>query len=239
LAWSADLTDFPWLREKLEVACFDMDGTLLNSGVFGVLAITRAFEKLIAAGRLPGLACPPQPEAIRAQIGKPPAVFYKDLLPPALQERSHELHKQTTANELAALADGSGGLFEGTLEVLETLRSSGLRLMLVSNCSQEYLDGVVSTFRLGRWFEYAHCVGDHPPPGRTKSSLVAAGLKQLGVKRGVMVGDRIHDGEAAEANSLWFVGCTYGYGKPEEFAHASALIDDIRRLPEVLGAKHA
>ena len=49
-----------------------MDGTLLNSGVFGVSAITRAFEKLIGAGRLPGLACPPQPEAIRAQIGKPP-----------------------------------------------------------------------------------------------------------------------------------------------------------------------
>ncbi len=226
---------YPWTTARPQVVCFDMDGTLLNSGVFGVKAITRAFDSLIAAGRLPGLKAPPPPELIKAQIGKPPSVFYRDLLPPPLQERSHELHEQTTRNELASLSDGSGGLFEGTLDVLETLKQSGLKLALVSNCSQAYLDGVVGTFKLMRWLDYAQCVGDHPPPERTKTNLVAAGLKQLGVKRGFMVGDRIHDGEAALANNLWFIGCTYGYGKREEFAEAAALIADIRELPALLG----
>ncbi|MBV6516892.1 MAG: Phosphoglycolate phosphatase [Planctomycetes bacterium] len=224
----------PRLAGPLEVACFDMDGTLLNSGVFGVRAITSAFESLIAAGRLPGLKQPPAPELIKAQIGKPPSLFYRDLLPAALQERAHELHAQTTRNELAALADGSGGLFDGTLDVLDTLKQRGLRLMLVSNCSQAYLDGVVATFQLTRWLDYAQCVGDHPEAGRNKVSLVGAGLRLLNVRQGVMVGDRIHDGEAALANGLSFIGCTYGYGKSDEFKDAAALIDDIRQLPGLL-----
>ena len=224
-----------WIENRPQVICFDMDGTLLNSGLFGVLAITRAFEALIAAGRLPGLAEAPSPDLIKAQIGKPPSVFYRDLLPPALQERAPELHTQTTRNELAALAEGSGGLFEGTLDVLDMLKKAGLKLMLVSNCSQAYLDGVVSTFKLMRWLDYAQCVGDHPPEDRTKTSLVRAGLNQLGVSRGAMVGDRIHDGEAAQANGLWFIGCTYGYGQRAEFASAKALINDIRELPGLLG----
>ena len=226
---------YPWTKTRPQVICFDMDGTLLNSGVFGVKAITKAFETLMAAGRLPGLKAAPPPELIKAQIGKPPSVFYRELLPPALQERSHELHAQTTRNELAALADGSGGLFEGTLDVLANLKQAGLKLMLVSNCSQAYLDGVVNTFHLMRWLDYSQCVGDHPPKDRTKTNLVRAGLRELGVSHGAMVGDRIHDGEAAQANGLWFIGCTYGYGKREEFATATALMADIRELPGLFG----
>ena len=30
---------YPWTRTPPQVICFDMDGTLLNSGVFGVRAI--------------------------------------------------------------------------------------------------------------------------------------------------------------------------------------------------------
>lgn len=226
---------YPWTTTRPQVICFDMDGTLLNSGVFGVRAITHAFEALIAAGRLPGLKAPPLPDLIKAQIGKPPSVFYRDLLPPELQERAHELHAQTTRNELAALQDGSGGLFEGTLDVLDKLKQAGLKLMLVSNCSQAYLDGVVGTFQLMRWLDYSQCVGDHPPKDRTKINLVGAGLRALRVSQGAMVGDRIHDGEAAKANGLWFIGCTYGYGKSDEFAEAASLIADIRELPALLG----
>lgn len=226
---------YPWTGKRLEAAVFDMDGTLLNSGVFGVRAIQNAFREMINSGRLEGLKQPPTPEMIKLQIGKPPAVFYRDLLPPSLQDRAHELHAHTTRNELAALADGSGGLFEGSVEVLQKLHGAGLKLLLVSNCSQAYLDGVVGTFGLERFLVYAQCVGDHPPPGRTKDALVGQGLREAGARVGVMVGDRVHDSDAARANGLWFVGCTYGYGRPEEFKDAAAKIADIRELPGMLG----
>ncbi|MCC6573571.1 MAG: HAD family hydrolase [Planctomycetes bacterium] len=229
------MPDYPWSKKKLQAVVFDMDGTLLNSGIFGVRAIQRAFRTLIDRGRLPGVTAPPSPEMIKLQIGKPPGVFYKDLLPPELRAQSRDLHTETTRNELAALADGSGGLFDGAVDVLDKLKRAGLKLLLVSNCSEAYIEGVVSTFGLDRLLDYSACVGDHPPTGRTKSALVGEGLKLVGAEVGVMVGDRVHDAEAAKDNGLWFIGCTYGYGKPEEFKDAAVKITDIRDLPKVLG----
>jgi adenosylhomocysteine nucleosidase len=217
-----------------EVVVFDMDGTLLNSGDFGVIAVTRAFETLIAAGRLPGLASPPAAALIRAQIGKPPSVFYRDLLPHELQGVAGELHTQTTIHEREFLANGMGQLFDGALEVLDQLKRAGLKLALVSNCSKPYMDWVVEAFRLDRWLDHRDCVGDKSIPGRNKPALVGAALRALGVSRGFMVGDRFHDADAAKANGLSFIGCTYGYGTREELGEATAWIGDIRELPRAL-----
>ncbi|MBX3459281.1 MAG: HAD family hydrolase [Planctomycetes bacterium] len=225
---------YPWHHEQPEAVVFDMDGTLLNSGDFGVVAITRAFESMIAQGRLPGVDAPPPPQAIREQIGKPPAVFYRELLPDTFQHVHAELHHQTTLHEREFLTTGVGNLFEGTLEVLQALKASGLRLALVSNCSRPYMDCVVEVFGLDRWLEHRDCVGDKSIPGRNKSALVGQALQAMGARRGLMVGDRVHDAEAAQANGLWFVACTYGYGRDEEFASAHARINDIRHLPGLL-----
>lgn len=225
---------YPWTGQSLDIAVFDMDGTLLNSGDFGVIAITRAFESLIAAGRLPGLAVAPAATLIRAQIGKPPSEFYRALLPPQLQERAPELHGQATIHEQEFLRTGIGQLFDGTLDVLRALKQRGLKLALVSNCSQPYMDAVVEAFALDELLDFRDCVGDKSIPGRNKTALVGKALATLGASKGIMAGDRYHDAEAAKANGLWFIGCTYGYGEAQEFEGAAATINDIRKLPGLL-----
>ena len=70
----------------------DFSVTLLNSGDFGVRAIRLAFEQMIALGDLPGLAQAPADDLIRAQIGKPPHEFYRDLLPAGSQHLATHLH---------------------------------------------------------------------------------------------------------------------------------------------------
>lgn len=225
---------YPWTGHSLDIAVFDMDGTLLNSGDFGVIAITRAFESLIGDGRLPGLGHAPEASLIRAQIGKPPSEFYRALLPAALQERAAELHKQATIHEQEFLRSGVGQLFDGALDVLQALKDRGLKLALVSNCSKPYMDAVVEAFALERLLDFRDCVGDKSIPGRNKTALVSRALATLDAAKGIMAGDRYHDAEAAKANGLWFIGCTYGYGTPEEFKGAEATIDDIRMLPELL-----
>jgi phosphoglycolate phosphatase len=225
---------YPWSGLPVEVAVFDMDGTLLNSGDFGVIAVTRAFESLIAAGRLPGLGNAPAAASIRAQIGKPPDVFYRALLPSSLQERAIELHQQTLAHEREFLKSGVGRLFDGALDVLHELKARRIKLALVSNCSRSYMDAVVEAFSLDALLDFRDCVGDKSLPGRDKSALVGNALDVLGVRRGVMVGDRFHDADAAKANGLWFIGCRYGYGEEHEFNGAAAMLDDIRQLPGLL-----
>jgi phosphoglycolate phosphatase len=222
----------PWTGKQLDCVAFDMDGTLLNSGDFGVRAILLAFDELIDAGQLPGMTAPPSADAIRAQIGKPPPLFYEELLPADLKSKARVLHRIAGENERQALRDGTGRMFKGARDVLAGLRARGLKLLVVSNCSQDYMDAVVETFALDKLLDF------HAAAGRdkavNKTGELGRGLNELGVSRGIMVGDRIHDGEAARANGLWFVGCTYGYGTREELAGADALIDDIRKLPAVL-----
>lgn len=209
-----------------------MDGTLLNSGDFGVRAIRLAFEQMIALGDLPGLAKAPADDQIRAQIGKPPHEFYRDLLPPDSQHLAKHLHSIAGANERAFLKQGTGKLFDGALDVLRDLRGRGLKLLLVSNCTQDYMDAVVETFALDELLHFRSAVGRDPK--RTKSGELGRGLAEVGAKTAIMVGDRHHDGEAARANGAWFVACTYGYGKPDEFTGADAMIGDIRELLKLL-----
>jgi len=224
---------YPWQQSRLDAVAFDMDGTLLNSGGFGVRAIRLAFEQMIALGDLPGLASAPPDDLIRAQIGKPPHEFYRDLLPEGSRHQAGHLHSIAGANERAFLKQGQGGLFDGVPEVLSGLHARGLKLLLVSNCTQDYLDAVVGTFSLDRLLHFRSAVGRDAR--LTKTAELARGLAEVGAKTAVMVGDRHHDLEAARANHLWFIACRYGYGKPEEFLGANAGIDDIRQLPALIG----
>lgn len=224
---------FPWQQAWLDAVAFDMDGTLLNSGVFGVRAIKLAFEQMIALGDLPGLATAPPDELIRAQIGKPPHEFYRDLLPDGSRHQAGHLHSIAGANERAFLKQGQGRLFDGAQEVLSGLHARGHKLLLVSNCTQDYMDAVVDTFALDRLLHFRSAVGRDAR--LTKTAELARGLAEVGARTAVMVGDRHHDLEAARANGVWFIACTYGYGKPEEFAGAQASINDIRDLPGLIG----
>jgi len=221
-----------FMGRALDAVALDMDGTLLDSGKFGVAAIRKAFEKLIAEGVVSGIRRPPTDAAIRAQIGKPPHTFYRDLLPEPDRHRVVDLHHWAGLFEREALADGSGQLFEGARESLELLRAAGLKLLLVSNCSEIYMDAVVEAFDLGRLLDVRAAAGRSERVSKT--SELARGLAEVGADWGVMVGDRGFDLEAARANALGFVGCRYGYGPADELEGADALIDDIRDLPALL-----
>lgn len=224
--------NYPWTGKSLDCVAFDMDGTLLNSGDFGARAIQLAFESMINAGDLPGMDAPPSEDAIRAQIGKPPYVFYAELLPEPLKHKAMDLHREASANEKAFLKDGSGKLFEGAREVLAGLKDRGLKLLLVSNCSQDYLDAVVDTFALDDLLDFRAAAGRSREV--SKPGELQRGLTEVGATTGLMVGDRIHDHEAAKACGLWFIGCTYGYGPHTELANADVLIDDIRELSSLI-----
>ena len=194
---------------RISAVGFDMDGTLLNSGTFGVTAIQRAFADLIADGRLHGVTEPASSDAIRAQIGKPPWEFYCSLLPVALHERAGELHHRATVHENEMLRSGDGHLFDGVTDVLAALKEEGRKLLLVSNCSQAYMDTVVEVHGLDTWLDYRACVGD--TPGKTKSGLLAKGLAEVEALTGaVFIGDRSSDSDAARDCGIEFLGRVVG-----------------------------
>lgn len=216
---------------RISAVGFDMDGTLLNSGTFGVTAIQRAFADLIAEGRLPGVSEPAAADAIRAQIGKPPWEFYRSLLPEVLHERAGELHHRATIHENAMLRSGDGHLFDGVTDVLTMLKEEGRKLLLVSNCSQAYMDTVVEVHGLDAWLDYRACVGD--TPGKTKSGLLAKGLAEVETLTGaVFIGDRKSDSDAAHDCGIEFLGAAWGYAEAaSEFPPDARVLTDIQQVP--------
>ena len=50
----------------------------------------------------------------------------------------------------------------------------------------------------------------------------------------VMVGDRSYDKEAARYNQIPFVGCKYGYGKPEELSDCKYSVETALELSRII-----
>jgi phosphoglycolate phosphatase len=49
-----------------------------------------------------------------------------------------------------------------------------------------------------------------------------------------MVGDRSYDKEAARYNQIPFVGCKYGYGKPEELSDCKYSVETALELSGII-----
>lgn len=132
----------------------------------------------------------------------------------------------------------------GVEAVLYTLRESGMNIAIDTGFSATVADAILDRLR---WLETglvdARVASDEVRHGRPAPDLVLEAMRRCGiddVRSVAKVGDTPADlGEGSSAGCGWVVGVTYGTHSREELAshpHTS-LIDDIRDLPWVLGAR--
>lgn len=203
---------------------FDMDGTLIASERTALASLRGGLEGFYQTLGKPA----PQytDEELIAGIGAPSDEFYISLL--HKEDRDHlDDFRDFIHNGESDFLQKNSITFDGTHEVLETLRKRGYRLAVVSNCHTPYLKSVMETQNLARHFDIMSCVGDFP--GATKEKLVRSAVEQLDGPAAV-IGDRYYDIDAALANDLPSVGALYGYGNREELAKSSTWVADIRDL---------
>lgn len=191
---------------------FDLDGTLSDSapGILG--ALRYAF----AASGLPPL----DPRTERTLLGPP---FYESL-PPLIGE-------QHLDGVIEAYREhyGAGGMFEttvydGVTDVLDRLRTAGLRLAVATSKPEHYAVPIVEHLGLADYFA---TVGGDELDGSlgTKALVIGKVLQRLGEPAAdtvVMVGDREHDVAGAQAHGISCLGAGWGYGLPGELEHAGA-----------------
>ncbi len=216
--------------KDIDLVIFDMDGTLLKSDTYAVVAIQNALKDVYENHNI--LRELPSPELILSKIGQPSVQFYLDLLDEEHMHLIDELHTGIQDHEEIALKSGKGMLFEGAKETLAYLKQQGYRIGLESNCSMRYFDNVKSAFGLEEYLDISQCIGEKE--GLDKISIISNFIKKLKSKKAVVVGDRYYDIESGKANKCVTVGCLYGYGKKEELEDADYLIEDIRELKTLL-----
>lgn len=207
-----------------------MDGTLLKSDTYAVVAVQNALKDMYKNHNIKREL--PPPELILGKIGQPSVQFYLDLLDEEHKHLIDELHTGIQDHEEIALKSGKGMLFDGTEETLAYLKQQGYRIGLESNCSMRYFGNVKEIFNLERYLDISQCIGENE--GMSKISIISNFINKLKSKKAVVVGDRYYDVESGKANGCVTIGCLYGYGKKEELGNADFLIEDIRGLKTLL-----
>ena len=217
--------------DDVNLIIFDMDGTIVPSLPAVYESIKRAFTKL----RWPVTF---SPDDINQFFGVTTAStkggLYEFITPPDSQLSIQEVRERVRKEYEGTFRDMAQP-YPGVKETLAILRKRGYKLAQYTNASTMYLNVVMSTLDIRKYFDYVECVQDN---NLTKPELVDKIKERFGGITAAVVGDRSHDIEAARETGSLSVGVLFGYGG-EEPKQADIMItrfDDLlsifdRKLP--------
>ena len=216
------------------VVAFDLDGTLFNSTPI----LGPAYQTAVAAANhdrrgvgLPTLSSPSTAEVLHF-VGRPVKEIFAGLFPGESEPVRAALAQGVLDDLCSRIRRREAELYPGARELLVSLRRLGHPLVIVSNCRRAYLEAISAAFSLDELLEAARCNEDAPElgkPGLLKSLLAG--------RRGVMVGDRASDGEAARFAGVPWIGCDYGHAHDpaaDELRGADLVVDSIAGIQDAV-----
>lgn len=143
---------------------------------------------------------------------------------PCLDKKIREAARIRLGEDMARrIESGEGELFSGAEEMLLHLKEIGYRLIFLSNCRIHYMERHRRVFSLDRFFDRFYCCEEFAFIPKYE---IFRKIEPEHPGKFIVIGDRFHDIETAVRNNLWSVGCSYGYGSPEELAAADIIADN-------------
>jgi phosphoglycolate phosphatase len=204
---------------------FDLDGTLIDS----LPDIAAAANALLDEEGLEPL---PQ-SRIGGFVGMGEKVFLDRLIAATGLERAQYDALMARFMVLYKANTGRTRLFPGVLDMMSTLRDSGLALGLCTNKPGGPLQAVLDALDLGRWFD-AIIAGDTLPIRKPDPAPLRLGFERMGATEGVYVGDSDVDAETAQRAGIPFLLFSEGIRtKPVSDIPHDALFGDFSRLPDL------
>jgi uridine kinase len=187
---------------------FDMDGTIVPSLPAVYEAIKRTFARL-------GWPVTFSAEDINRFFGAPATMggggLYEFITPPGSRLTQEEIREKVRQEEIVTFREMARP-YPGVKETLTKLRRRGYKLAQYTNASIFYFNMVMSTIGTGKYFDHIETVHEN---NLTKAGLIEKIREKFGGLPAAVVGDRIHDVEAARATGSLSVGALYGYGGDE------------------------
>ncbi len=213
----------------MEAVIFDMDGTLFQTDTVLELALEETFNHLRSL-QYWDAATPI--ERYREIMGVPLPTVWEELLP------EHSLEIRDNANDyfheklIENIEDGNGTLYPNVEQVFDRLTEQGYSIFIASNGLTRYLAAIVSFYQLDRWVTETFSI--EQIPSLDKGDLVREIKRKYEIENGAVVGDRLSDINAAKANQLMAVGCSFDFSQEEELAQADFVIGNLAELVDLL-----
>ena len=214
---------------------FDLDGVLYSAEPF----LGEAYREAIAnvnAQRPGSFPRVPTTREILDHVGWPVPVILDRLFPDIEPAAVDLLSAETLHVIVAHVGRGEGTVFPGVADTLSRLQADGLTLVVASNGRRPYVEAVLHTFGLARYF--ADLIAVDRVELMEKADLLRRYLvrHRLTPAQTVMVGDRASDVDAAQAVGCRFIGCDYGHGYRDEIAGAGLVVSAFDQLPGAITA---
>ena len=181
---------------------FDVDGTLID-GTEGIInSVKYAISKM-------GLKQLPKSELI-SFVGPPIQNSVKEKF------NLNDSDAQTFANIFRKkYAEGDvylAKVYSGIYDLLDFLKEKNFKLGVATYKREDYAIKLVKYFNFDKYFDSV-CGADNENK-LTKYDILVNCKNNLGCenKNNIMVGDTLHDAEAAQKLEIGFIGVTYGFG---------------------------
>ncbi len=204
------------------LAIWDVDGTLVDSRAVIGHAMDVAFTSC-------GLTAPGYARTrhiVGLSLHDACRDLARDLAPAGLPEA--DLEALVEAYKHAFIAHRADPiheepLYEGAMELVETLRGGGWTLAIATGKARRGVDAFFKAHPgMARAFASVHCADDGP--GKPHPHMVRAALSAHGAETGaaVMIGDTRHDIAMAQAAGVYAMGVTWGFHTADEITEAGA-----------------
>ncbi len=210
-------------ENKDKAVIFDMDGTIWDSSQ----QVTEAWLEALAGFGLEGRVTK---KDIQDCMGMVMEDIFDRLLPELPEGERRRAQAACESHENEYLMTHCGRVYEGLGEAVKSLRSMGLKTLIVTNAQ----DGYVQAFLAGSGME--ELFDDYEMYGRTgllKADNIKLIMERQDVSAAVYVGDTALDqSSAAEAGTL-FIHAAYGFGAVEgdcPKAESPSRIPELARL---------
>lgn len=219
----------------IKLAIFDLEGTLFDPGEEAVEGVYEAIDATAGQFGL-DLRYPSESEAHRV-LGEPDYPIIDRLGLGLTPEQAIFLRSKISEVQSELIGEGMGELREGALQALERLKAMGLRIVLASTGSRDYLLSIMDRFDLGDLVEFAICMDDIG--FGEKLELIAEVLSNQGVlaSEAAFIADTATDFEAARQAEITSIACSWGYGEEHELAEADRRVDSFEELVELFEAE--
>lgn len=201
--------------KKYTTALFDLDGTLVDSGIGVTNSVKYALEKfgIIANDR----------ESLFKFIGPPLTVSFSSFC-------GFDEEKTTLAIKYYREYYKDKGIFEctlydGVVELLEKLKKRGYKIGLATSKPDIFAHRVLENKEIYKYFDFFASASADEKTRASKEAVIEYALEicpERNREKIIMIGDRHFDINGAKAYGLPSVGVLYGYGSREELATAGA-----------------
>lgn len=207
----------------IKLAIFDVDGTLVDSG----MTIHRALEESLDAH---GHACPPRKEAQKV-IGLSLTEAMAQLVPHGDHRALAETYKNAFV-ELRQKGEAEEHLYAGVEAMLDAFEADGWLLGMATGKSDRGLQHLIEQHGWEGRFVSRHTADRHP--SKPDPSMVLANLTDAGAEatNAVMIGDTGFDMAMAVNAGVSAIGVDWGYHDDDELTLSGASV--IARRPEEL-----